>query len=497
MRNKMKQIFTAMLIAMIMMVGMKVPTHAASFDASATTGTLTINREGATYTAYKVLNYTAGSGIYEYSATPAFAGFFENANYGSYTIQSMKDLTSESDRIAFAASLEAYAKATNATGTSFEGGSTAQELPVGYYVVVQTGSASTNAYVQNKPISVAIPSTTNNTDYTYDVVVTPKDAKPTIDKKIVKTEDVTSSNENIGDDVTYKLTASVLKYAPNVIEDSIVYYLTDTLSKGLTFKASTVEVFGVKAGQDDTKLTTGYTMTTDPSPIVEGTTTMMTFNFDYSAIKNYDSVKVLYKATLNTFANIGGTENANDVSLTYTNNPNSGETHETEKVKVKTYTYGVAIKKVDAENTDILLPGAKFKVYTDAACTKQVHSEQETGADGYAYFKGLKVGTYYVKESNAPQGYVLSNVVTKIEITATADGSATYKVNDALSTAIVDLSDASADQSVVLTEVTITNAKGFSLPATGGMGTWVFTIGGLVIMAGAALGFLAYKKKAK
>ncbi|OCN05934.1 hypothetical protein A4S06_06855 [Erysipelotrichaceae bacterium MTC7] len=496
MRNKMKQVFTAMLIAMIMMVGMQVPTHAASFDASATTGTLTINREGATYTAYKVLDYTAGSGIYEYSATTAFEGFFGNTNYGSYTIQSMKDLTSESKRIAFAASLEAYAKATNATGTSFEGGSTAQELPIGYYVVVQTGSASTNAYVQNKPISVAIPSTTNNTDYTYNVVVTPKDAKPTVDKKIVNPEDVTSSNENIGDDVTYKLTASVLSYAPNVIEESIAYYLTDTLSKGLTFKASTVEVFGVKAGQDDTELTTGYTMTTDPNPIVEGTTTTITFNFDYSVIKSYDSVKVLYKATLNKFANIGGKENENDVSLTYTNNPNSGEKHETEKIIVKTYTYGVAIKKVDAENTNTLLPGAKFKVYTDEDCTKQVGSEQETGADGYAYFKGLKAGTYYVKESMAPQGYVLSDVKTKIEIIAADDGSATYKVNNAPSNA-VDFSDASTDQKVVLTEVTITNAKGFSLPATGGMGTWIFTIGGLVIMAGAALGFVVYKKKAK
>ena len=41
----------------------------------------------------------------------------------------------------------------------------------------------------------------------------------------------------------------------------------------------------------------------------------------------------------------------------------------------------------------------------------------------------------------------------------------------------------------------ITNNKGFSLPATGGMGTYLFTIGGLVIMAGAALLLIASKKR--
>ena len=41
----------------------------------------------------------------------------------------------------------------------------------------------------------------------------------------------------------------------------------------------------------------------------------------------------------------------------------------------------------------------------------------------------------------------------------------------------------------------ITNNKGFNLPATGGMGTYLFTIGGLVIMAGAALLLIASRKK--
>ena len=41
----------------------------------------------------------------------------------------------------------------------------------------------------------------------------------------------------------------------------------------------------------------------------------------------------------------------------------------------------------------------------------------------------------------------------------------------------------------------VVNNKGFNLPATGGMGTYLFTIGGLVIMAGAALLLIASKKE--
>lgn len=43
--------------------------------------------------------------------------------------------------------------------------------------------------------------------------------------------------------------------------------------------------------------------------------------------------------------------------------------------------------------------------------------------------------------------------------------------------------------------VGLQNKSGFNLPATGGMGTYLFTIGGLVIMAGAALLLIASKKR--
>lgn len=496
-KNKIKQIFSIIVTAMMMMSLFTVNAFAATFDSGKATGTLTINRVGATYTAYKVLDYTAGSGIYEYTANLNFAGFFGNASYGSYTVAGMKDLTSEEDRVAFAAQLTKYAKDNSITGTVFEGGATAKELNIGYYVVAQTASTTDNAYVPNKPVSVAIPATTDNVNYNYDVVVTPKDARPTVDKKIIDGGiETTNSIEAIGNVVTYQLTADVVKYEPNTVESSIEYYLADTLSKGLTFNAGSVKVYGVKAGSTDVELTAGFTTTTTPNPTVEGQATSIKFDFTYSAIKAYDSVKVVYTAKLNQYANIGGTANPNDVQLVYTNNPTSGEKHETEKIEVKTYTYGVAIKKVDAEDTSVILPGAKFGIYSDESCSNEVQ-EGTTGADGYVYFKGLDVGTYYVKELEAPTGYVLSTEVTKVEITANENGVATYKVNGTESTNTKDISVADPAQTIVLLDVQITNSKGFSLPTTGGAGTWMFTIGGLVLMAGAVVVFASSRKKAK
>ena len=43
----------------------------------------------------------------------------------------------------------------------------------------------------------------------------------------------------------------------------------------------------------------------------------------------------------------------------------------------------------------------------------------------------------------------------------------------------------------------IGNKQGFNLPTTGGAGTWMFTIGGLVLMAGAVVVFISSRKKAK
>ena len=142
---------------------------------------------------------------------------------------------------------------------------------------------------------------------------------------------------------------------------------------------------------------------------------------------------------------------------------------------------GFELKKQD-ENND-LLDGAKFKLYSDKDCNVEValHNtgeyyrpviDQEQGEeivakDGSATIKGLGAGIYYLKETEAPAGYVMDYTVHPVTI---------------------DLAETSTDQ------ITVTNVKGEELPETGGMGTTLFyTLGGMMVAAAAVL--LVTKKR--
>ena len=130
-------------------------------------------------------------------------------------------------------------------------------------------------------------------------------------------------------------------------------------------------------------------------------------------------------------------------------------------------TYKVVAKKIDA-TTKAPLARAKFGLYQDAACTKLIAESPETGNDGIADF-GVKLpaGTYYIKETQAPQYY---NLNTEIKA--------------------VTLGDSNADATVTVED---TQAK---LPSTGGNGTMMFTIiGGSLVLLAAALFVVVMKKK--
>lgn len=91
-------------------------------------------------------------------------------------------------------------------------------------------------------------------------------------------------------------------------------------------------------------------------------------------------------------------------------------------------------------------------------------------------------------------GYTLLSKPIKITLLPqyegeTPTGILVYKINDG-----EDQPTTSVNPRLAFTE--ITNNKGFSLPETGGMGTYLFTIGGIVIMAGAAFALIAMKKRA-
>lgn len=85
------------------------------------------------------------------------------------------------------------------------------------------------------------------------------------------------------------------------------------------------------------------------------------------------------------------------------------------KVKTDNIGYGKLIKQ--DEESGVKLSGAKYGIYTDSACTNKVDTIT-TGSDGSATSKALAAGTYYVKEIQAPTGYVISDKVHTLTVKA-------------------------------------------------------------------------------
>ncbi len=92
---------------------------------------------------------------------------------------------------------------------------------------------------------------------------------------------------------------------------------------------------------------------------------------------------------------------------------------------VAVYTYEIEILKYDASTLDSddyensALAGAAFGLYYDEDCSDPVIRNGEpyevtSGEDGMVIFYGLADGTYYVKEIEAPEGYVLSDEVLEV-----------------------------------------------------------------------------------
>ena len=325
----------------------------------------------------------------------------------------------------------------------------------------------------------------------------------------------------IGDTVTYQLTSKV----PDMTGyNSYTFKFSDTLSKGLDLK----EVLSVKVGNTTlTAKSTGantYALAYDKS----NRTLTVTLNDFYNSYKKRtgETITVVYTATLNKDAVIGMNPNTNKAVVEYSNNPKSDGTGKSEPSIVDVHTFDFTIFKYYLKDeTQTGLANAEFELYKaneagDAADTnakinivdegngvyRQATADEAkaTGftsakivsdADGKVLVKGLDAGTYYLRETKAPEGYnkLLSDI--KVEITATygTDGKlASYKVDYTYNGVKKD-GDAitSKDNSP---EVAVENKTGAQLPSTGSKGALMVTLAGIVLF-GALTASKAFGKK--
>lgn len=161
------------------------------------------------------------------------------------------------------------------------------------------------------------------------------------------------------------------------------------------------------------------------------------------------------------------------------------------------------IVKVSFNSNTVKLEGAEFTLTgkTTAAPDTTVTYTGVSGKGGVVVWKSgndivdtIPQGTYTLKETKAPGNYALSDATWTI--TVAKDGSLTVK--DASGNAVTfdttKETDAEGKETGVVTySYYFKNTPMYELPSTGGIGTYWYTIGGMLLMMAAAL--ILYKKK--
>lgn len=446
--------------------------------------TITGALQGQTYTIYEMLKLESFSeNNYSYKIADGWENFFkEGADGATYMKKDENGYMSfiagkggDADRREFAQKALAYA--TKATGINKETKSTQVNettvtfngLNLGYYLVGSTTGALCGLDTTNKHVDIE-----------------EKNGVPSVDKKVYNgTDYVESNNANIGDTIFFHTTIHVKKGAQN-------YVLHDVLSKGL------------KLITDTTTLNDSPVYVTDSDSYVlnngnnndytfEKTNDGFTITFTDTYLKSKEdkdyTLLVAYSATLTDAAVIGGEGNTNKTYLKY------GVSSESAPSTTTTYTFGIPVFKYTETNT--ALAGAKFKLYTDAQCkdenvvkviangkdyvvgeTDDNNNVMTSGTEAFN-INGLKAGTYYLKEIEAPKGY--NKLANAIKVEITNDGKVKVEKNGALTD---------------VTQVDVENKTGTVLPSTGGAGTTMIYLVGAVLVLGSGV-VLVTKRRVK
>ena len=469
-----------------------------------------------------------------------YTGSYNAVNYCIYTsqqsLEKIQDALEQTEETQWKELVEG---STNIKTTNEEGKAIFSDLPYGLYLIVQTDVSG--AKYEDKPITlshlqtpmlVSVPGKNEEKDVEVDVK-TPL-GYGELTKSIVGVGDIDGNWENVedsatevtgpGDYIRFRLAVQPPRLSSG---DTLEHFvIEDVRSEGL--KLEKLESVTDTLGQTYVE-GTDYTRTEET--VTEDTRLLLTFT--QQGLQKLEqlgraagTLTVVYTTQVTEDAVTAGITNSARIDYKVDYAPDrdtppppddpppedDDDEYHSDWDVARSYTFGVHMTKYLGEEGNLAPEGSvTFALYREKDGQKQAvplsrsgdayqvalqgSNELSVSADGTFTILGLGEGTYYLRELSTAGGYALPN--EDIALTLAGERSAgeyTGRLDAAQCTVDGQQGNASVQDGTLY--LSVINPRTFYIPNTGGAGSWMFTAGGLLIIAGGVV-YLAVSRKKK